>query len=51
MSQAKIKAANATRPALRLVDTRRLERADWLEVRKTGIGGSDGLSPSRKTRH
>ncbi len=38
------------RPALRLVDTRRIERADWLEVRKTGIGGSDaaaavGLSP------
>ena len=39
-----------TRPALRLVDTRKIERADWLEVRKTGIGGSDasaavGLSP------
>ncbi|SAI72951.1 putative phage-type endonuclease [Bordetella ansorpii] len=38
------------RPALRLVNTRKLERADWLEVRKTGIGGSDaaaavGLSP------
>jgi putative phage-type endonuclease len=38
------------RPALRLVDTRRIERADWLEVRKQGIGGSDaaaavGLSP------
>jgi putative phage-type endonuclease len=38
------------RPALRLVDTRRIERADWLEVRKNGIGGSDaaaavGLSP------
>lgn len=38
------------RPALRLVDTRRIERADWLEVRKTGIGGSDaaaavGLNP------
>ena len=38
------------RPALRLVDTRKIERADWLEVRKTGIGGSDsaaavGLSP------
>lgn len=38
------------RAALRLVDTRKLERADWLEVRKTGIGGSDaaaavGLSP------
>lgn len=38
------------RAALRLVDTRKLERADWLEVRKNGIGGSDaaaavGLSP------
>jgi putative phage-type endonuclease len=38
------------RPALRLVDTRTIERADWLEVRKQGIGGSDaaaavGLSP------
>ncbi|WP_284077393.1 YqaJ viral recombinase family protein [Herbaspirillum aquaticum] len=37
-------------PALRLVDTRRIARADWLEVRKSGIGGSDaaaavGLSP------
>lgn len=39
-----------SRPALRLIDTRRIERADWLEVRKNGIGGSDaaaavGLSP------
>lgn len=39
-----------TRPALRLIDTRKIGRADWLEVRKTGIGGSDaaaavGLSP------
>jgi len=39
-----------TRPALRLIDTRKLERADWLEVRKTGIGSSDaaaavGLNP------
>jgi len=38
------------RPALRLVETRRLSRDDWLAVRKTGIGGSDaaaavGLSP------
>ena len=38
------------RPALRLIDTRKIERTDWLEVRKTGIGGSDaaaavGLSP------
>lgn len=40
----------SSRPALRLVDTRKIARADWLEVRKTGIGGSDaaaavGLSP------
>jgi len=39
-----------TRPELRLIDTRKLERADWLEVRKTGIGSSDaaaavGLNP------
>lgn len=50
MSQAKLKNDARPTPALRLVDTRRLERADWLEVRKTGIGGSDaaaavGLSP------
>ncbi len=35
---------------MRLIDTRKIEHADWLEVRKTGIGGSDaaaavGLSP------
>lgn len=38
------------RRALRLVSTRAMERADWLAIRKTGIGGSDaaaavGLSP------
>ncbi|WP_417276518.1 YqaJ viral recombinase family protein [Castellaniella sp.] len=38
------------RPALRLVDTRKIDRSEWLEVRKTGIGASDaaaavGLSP------
>jgi len=38
------------RPALRLVNTRKIARTDWLAVRKTGIGGSDaaaalGLSP------
>jgi putative phage-type endonuclease len=37
-------------PALRLVETRGLDRHDWLAVRRTGIGGSDaaaavGLSP------
>lgn len=36
--------------ALRLVETRSLSRNDWLEVRRTGIGGSDaaaavGLNP------
>ena len=29
-----------TQPALRLVDTRGLDREDWLTVRKSGIGGS-----------
>lgn len=38
------------RPALRLVETKDLSREDWLDVRKSGIGGSDaaaavGLSP------
>ena len=38
------------RPALRLVETKDLPRIDWLEVRKSGIGGSDaaaavGLNP------
>ncbi|KVE62441.1 endonuclease [Burkholderia vietnamiensis] len=38
------------RPALRLVETKDMPREDWLEVRKSGIGGSDaaaavGLSP------
>ena len=37
-------------PALRLVKTQGMSRADWLDVRRTGIGGSDaaaavGLSP------
>ncbi|CAE6886986.1 hypothetical protein R75471_02140 [Paraburkholderia domus] len=39
-----------SRPALRLVATKDMPREDWLEVRKSGIGGSDaaaavGLSP------
>lgn len=48
-------ATHPTRPArrraaLRLVETRNIEREDWLAVRKTGIGGSDaaaalGLNP------
>ncbi len=38
------------RPALRLVKTQALSRDDWLDFRKTGIGGSDaaaavGLNP------
>ncbi|NYH22872.1 YqaJ viral recombinase family nuclease [Paraburkholderia bryophila] len=42
--------ACSNRPALRLVDTKKMPREDWLEVRKSGIGGSDaaaavGLSP------
>ncbi|MBC8726804.1 YqaJ viral recombinase family protein [Paraburkholderia sp. UCT2] len=40
----------ANRAALRLVDTKNMPREDWLEVRKSGIGGSDaaaavGVSP------
>ena len=39
-----------SRPALRLVETKDMPREDWLEFRKSGIGGSDaaaavGLSP------
>ncbi|CAG4906453.1 YqaJ viral recombinase family nuclease [Paraburkholderia saeva] len=39
-----------SRPPLRLVETKHMPREDWLEVRKSGIGGSDaaaavGLSP------
>ncbi len=39
-----------SRPALRLVETKDMPREDWLEMRKSGIGGSDaaaavGLSP------
>ncbi|WP_175948126.1 YqaJ viral recombinase family protein [Burkholderia pyrrocinia] len=34
----------ARRPALRLVETKHLERDDWLAVRRTGIGGSDAAS-------
>lgn len=38
------------RAALRLVDTKKLDRGQWLEVRQGGIGSSDaaaavGLSP------
>jgi len=41
---------DVVRRALRLVSTRNIQRADWLAIRKTGIGGSDaaasvGLSP------
>ncbi|MFP3801168.1 YqaJ viral recombinase family protein [Paraburkholderia sp. SIMBA_027] len=32
------------RPALRLVETKSLARDDWLEVRKSRIGGSDAAS-------
>lgn len=39
-----------TKPALRLVDTKTIDRNEWLAVRKHGIGGSDaaaavGLNP------
>jgi putative phage-type endonuclease len=50
MSQLETAGAERRRPALRLVDTKELSRSEWLEVRKSGIGGSDaaaaiGLSP------
>lgn len=50
MSQLRSTGQQRVRPALRLVETKDLPRADWLEVRKSGIGGSDaaaaiGLSP------
>lgn len=50
MSQHKQVSRESRRPALRLVETKEMERDDWLEVRRTGIGGSDaaaavGLNP------
>lgn len=50
MSQPESEGASRRRPALRLVDTKNLSRGEWLEVRKSGIGGSDaaaavGLNP------
>jgi len=50
MSQAVVTECTRNRPALRLVDTKKLSRDDWLAVRRTGIGGSDaaaavGLNP------
>lgn len=44
------KSARTGRPALRLVKTQALDRQDWLQVRKQGIGSSDaaaavGLNP------
>lgn len=50
MSQSETAGAERRRPALRLVDTKDLSRGEWLEARKSGIGGSDaaaaiGLSP------
>jgi putative phage-type endonuclease len=50
MTQPETAAHERKRPALRLVDTKDLSRTEWLEVRKSGIGGSDaaaaiGLNP------
>ncbi|RDU98540.1 YqaJ viral recombinase family protein [Trinickia dinghuensis] len=50
MSQPETAGRDRKRPALRLVETKDLSRDDWLEVRRTGIGGSDaaaavGLNP------
>lgn len=52
MSQPKQVSREARRPALRLVETKKIERGDWLAVRRTGIGGSDaaaavGLNPHK----
>ncbi|QKO20775.1 YqaJ viral recombinase family protein [Rhodoferax sp. BAB1] len=52
MSQPKQVSSELRRPALRLVETKKMERGDWLEVRRTGIGGSDaaaavGLNPHK----
>ncbi|SDF82064.1 putative phage-type endonuclease [Paraburkholderia phenazinium] len=50
MSQSETAGSGKNRPPLRLVETRDLNRDDWLAVRRTGIGGSDaaaavGLNP------
>ncbi|PXW26429.1 YqaJ viral recombinase family nuclease [Paraburkholderia caballeronis] len=50
MSQPEKRGSSRNRPALRLVETKDMPREDWLEVRKSGIGGSDaaaavGLNP------
>ncbi|WP_414449796.1 YqaJ viral recombinase family protein [Burkholderia sp. 22PA0099] len=50
MSLSETATRQRSRPALRLVETKDMSRVDWLEVRKSGIGGSDaaaavGLSP------
>jgi putative phage-type endonuclease len=50
MAQSETAGPGSRRPALRLVDTKDLSRGEWLEVRKSGIGGSDaaaaiGLNP------
>lgn len=50
MSQTEVVGGSRGRSPLRLVETKDLPREGWLEVRKSGIGGSDagaavGLSP------
>lgn len=50
MSQPEMAERGRSRPALRLVETKDLSRNEWLEVRKSGVGGSDaaaavGLNP------
>lgn len=50
MASVQVEAASPGRPALRLVNTRGLDRQSWLDIRRGGIGGSDaaaavGLSP------
>src|SRR5690606_16478471 len=50
LMQQPLSSPTPSRPALRLVSTKGMERDDWLAVRKRGIGASDaaaavGLSP------
>lgn len=44
MAQPETGRSERKRPALRLVDTKDLSRKEWLEVRKSGIGGSDAAA-------
>lgn len=50
MNEASLQSVPRTRSALRLISTRELDRQQWLEVRRRGVGSSDaaaavGLNP------